>query len=70
MRINYFEVAFNEQKEKMEECYRKKESVQKYMFKLATNRDSWMFNPLGLLKVLWNVFLDYPGKKGGDNMVP
>ena len=53
MRINYFEVAFNEQKEKMEECYRKKESVQKYMFKLATNRDSWMFNPLGLsLEVL------------------
>lgn len=48
MRINYFEVVFNEQEEKMEECYRKKESVQKYMFKLATNRDSWMFSPLGL----------------------
>lgn len=32
MRINYFEVAFNEQEEKMEKCYRKKESQYKNIF--------------------------------------
>ena len=49
MRINYFEVVFNEQEEKMEECYRKKESQYKNIC------SSWpligtagLFNPLGL----------------------